>query len=137
MQKTAWPLMACKPVVKTVNAFQRATQRLRPIGSYVRVDDARDGLRSGEAVWATQGPEQIHIAWAWIEVRPDVLALNDPMNIVCNVDLVEADGQLLAASRRILHLNDTVYRLDWRRVAVVAPELTAYPRRDSRAALAG
>ena len=115
MQMAAWQLMACETVVKTVNEFELVTHELRQVGSSVRVDDARSGLRSGQQVWATQGSDEpIQIAWEWTEIQPDVVALFDPMNILCNVALIDGRGCELARSRRMLHLNNIVFQLDWR-----------------------
>jgi hypothetical protein len=114
MQMAAWQLMACETVIKTVNEFELATHDLRPIGSTVRVTDARAGLRAGQVVWATTHDEPIQIAWEWAEIRPDVVALFDPMNILCNVALVDPHGHALVRSRRMMHLNNVVHQLDWR-----------------------
>jgi hypothetical protein len=114
MQMAAWQLMACETVVKTVNEFQLVTPELRQVGSSVRVDNARSGLRCGQEVWATTDGEPIQIAWEWTEIQPDVVALFDPMNILCNVALIDRDGHALARSRRMLHLNNIVHQLDWR-----------------------
>lgn len=114
MQMAAWQLMACETVVKTVNEFKLATHELRPVGSTVRVAGSRAGLRAGQVVWATMDGEPIQIAWEWAEIQPDVVALFDPMNILCNVDLVDPDGHALIRSRRMMHLNNVVHQLDWR-----------------------
>lgn len=115
MQMAAWQLMACETVVKTVNEFEMVAHELRQIGSTVRVDNARSGLRSGEEIWATQeGSEPVQIAWEWTEIQPQVVALFDPMNILCNVALIDGQGHALARSRRMLHLNNLVHQLDWR-----------------------
>lgn len=115
MQMAAWQLMACETVVKTVNEFELATHELRQVGSSVRVHDARSGLRSGQEVWATMDDSRpIHIAWEWTEIQPEVVALFDPMNILCNVALVDGEGQTLARSRRMLHLNNVIHQLGWR-----------------------
>ncbi len=115
MQMAAWQLMACETVVKTVNEFELATHALRPVGSRVRVDDSRCGLRSGQEVWATgDNSEPIQIAWEWTEIQRDVVALFDPMNILCNVSLIDRDGHALARSKRMLCLNNLVHRLGWR-----------------------
>ena len=115
MQMAAWQLMACEMVVKTVNEFEMLTHELRHVGSRVRMNDGCAGLRSGQQVWATnEGGPPIQIAWEWTEIQPDVVALFDPMNIHCNVALVDGQGLALARSRRMLHLNNVVHQLDWR-----------------------
>lgn len=115
MQINAWQLMTSDPIVKTVNEFEKATHELRQVGSHVRAPDARSGLRSGQEVWAALADgEAIQIAWEWTELKPDVVALFDPMSILCNVALVDGRGRELGRSKRMLHLNNTVHRLDWR-----------------------
>ena len=115
MQMTAWQLMACETVVKTVNEFEKVAPDLRQVGSSLRVDDARSGLRSGQEVWATEADgEPIQIAWEWTEIQPDVVALFDPMNILCNVALIDGEGHTLVRSKRMLHLNNVVHQLSWR-----------------------
>ena len=115
MQMAAWQLMACETVIKTVNEFEKVTPDLRQVGSSLRVDDARSGLRSGQEVWATEtNGEPIQIAWEWTEIQPDVVALFDPMNILCNVALIDGEGHTLARSKRMLHLNNIVHQLSWR-----------------------
>jgi len=113
MQTTAWRVFACETLVKTVNEFEKATHDLRQIGCSVQVHLDRQGLRSGQTVWAG-GVGPVQIAWEWTELQPDVVALFDPMSILCNVSLVDADGHLLARARRMLHLNQVVHRLPWR-----------------------
>jgi len=115
MQLATWQLTACETVVKTVNEFELVTHGLRQVGSRVRVDKARSGLRCGQEVWATEDDLPIQIAWEWTEIRPQVVALFDPMNIRCNVALIDGEGHTLARSRRMLHLNNVVHQLDWRR----------------------
>jgi hypothetical protein len=115
MQIAAWQLMACETVVKTLNEFEIVAHDMRQIGSTVRIDDSRGGLCSGEVVWtAESAPVPISIAWEWTEIRPDIVALFDPMNILSNVALVDDDGMTLGRSKRMLHLNNLVHRLAWR-----------------------
>lgn len=121
MQMAAWQLMACETVVKTVNEFQIATHELRQVGSTVRSDGARRGLRCGQIVWSTSDAQPIRIAWEWTEIQPDVVALFDPMNILCNVALIDGAGLTLARSRRMLHLNNVVHQLDWRGALRLSP----------------
>ena len=107
-----------------------ATHQLRQVGSSVRVHDARSGLRSGQEVWATMDESRpIHIAWEWTEIQPEVVALFDPMNILCNVALIDGEGQTLARSRRMLHLNNVIHQLGWRDALRFRPTLhRAVPR---------
>jgi hypothetical protein len=53
------------------------------------------------------------LAWDWAEVRKDVVALCDPMNVLSNVRLVDDEGAPLGAAERVLHLNSAIHELDW------------------------
>lgn len=114
MPMAAWQLMACETIIKTVNEFELVTPALRQVGSRVRVDKARSGLRCGEEVWSTGDELPIQIAWEWTEIQPQVVALFDPMKILCNVALIDGEGHALGPSCRMVHLNNVVHRLDWR-----------------------
>ncbi len=114
MQMATWRLMACETVVKTVNEFETAFHALRQIRRSVQADLARCGLRRGQELWSTGDEQPIRIAWSWTEIQPDVVALFDPMNILCNVALIDGDGHTLARSQRMLYLNEVVHRLNWR-----------------------
>lgn len=121
MQAAAWHLFACETVVKTVIEFEKTASDLRQVGRSIRIDDARQGLRSGQEVWATRtGAASIQIAWEWTEIQPDVVALFDPMSILCNVALIDHDGCTLGRSRRMLHLNGVVHRLGWQSALLAA-----------------
>ncbi len=113
MQTTAWRVFACETLVKTVNEFEKAARDLHQIGCSMHVDPGRQGLRSGQTVWAG-GVGPVQIAWEWTELQPEVVALFDPMSILCNVALVDREGRTLGRSRRMLHLNQVVHRLPWR-----------------------
>jgi len=121
MQLATWQLRACKTVVKTVNEFELVTHGLRQVGSRMRKDKVC-GLRRGEEIWSTEDELPIRIAWAWTEIQPHVVALFDPMNILCNVALIDDEGHALALSRRMLHLNNVVHQLDWRQA--IGPPLS-------------
>ncbi|WP_458232725.1 hypothetical protein [Roseateles sp. P5_E8] len=121
MQLATWQLRACKTVVKTVNEFELLTPELRQVGSRVRKDKAC-GLCRGEQIWSTEDEPPIQIAWEWAEIQPQVVALFDPMNIRCNVALIDGEGHALARSRRMLHLNNVIHQLDWRRA--IGPPLS-------------
>lgn len=114
----AWQLISWKPVLTTLPDFRRALAQMRPFGDSP-VDGGvpggpRDGPRQGQALWAaTLKGQPLGLAWDWAEVRKDVVALCDPMNVLSNVRLVDDEGAPLGAAERVLHLNSAIHELDW------------------------
>lgn len=76
---------------------------------------ALPGTRKGQATWISAHQPDIGLAWDWVEVLPGVVALEDPMQIISNVDLQGAGNQLLDDDARRLALNRIVHRLPWQR----------------------
>jgi hypothetical protein len=113
----AWQLISWKPVLTTLPEFRRALVQMRPLGEST-TDGARwgprPGSRQGQALWAMshQGLP-VGLAWDWAEVRDDVVALCDPMNVLSNVRFVDAEGAPLGDAERMVHLNSAVHELDW------------------------
>jgi len=114
----AWQLISWKPVLTTLPEFRRAIAQMRPVGDPPRkVRPAEDGPprgpRQGQALWAANHDgAPLGIAWDWAEVRRDVVALCDPMNVLSNVRLVDDDGEPLGEAERMVHLNSAMHALD-------------------------
>lgn len=68
----------------------------------------------GSTVWGCQVEgSPVCIAWEWIEVRPRVIAMGDPMTLFANLDLIGADGQPIDDSQRLLRLHELIFALPW------------------------
>lgn len=117
----AWQLMSWKPVLTTLPEFRCALARMRPwvdtLGAAAEGAGAVDpagGRRQGQALWAsTHQGQPLGLAWDWAEVRKDVVALSDPMNVLSNVRLVDEAGAPLGAAEQVLHLNSAIHELEW------------------------
>jgi hypothetical protein len=83
----------------------------------IQVIDARApiGTRQGQVTWVSAKQPDIGLAWDWVEVVPGVVALEDPLQIVCNVEVTDAASRKLDADGRRLMLNRVVHRLPWQR----------------------
>ena len=55
------------------------------------------------------------IGWEWLQVHEGVVALADPMSVVTNVKLVNADGSEITDACRIIVLGEIVHGLKWHR----------------------
>jgi hypothetical protein len=53
------------------------------------------------------------IAWGWCEVRPGVLAIDDPMAVQSNIEWLDDQGRRLHDGVRLIWLNRVIYRLPW------------------------
>ncbi len=125
----AWQLISWKPVLTTLPEFRRALAHMRPFAESslegAGPGGPRDGPRQGQALWAgTHKGQPLGLAWDWAEVRKNVVALRDPMNVLSNVRLVDDEGVPLGAAERVLHLNSAIHELDWQ--ACVMPRQTGW-----------
>ena len=53
------------------------------------------------------------LAWDWFELRPRVVALADPMNVLSNLEFVDAEGRPLSRGQRLVELNNIIASLPW------------------------
>ena len=73
-----------------------------------------DGPLSGQTVWRGAAAEgEVGVAWDWVMVSRDVVAMADPMSVVSNLRLLGSQGEVLTAWESALHLSQIVYGLPW------------------------
>ena len=70
----------------------------------------------GDQVWPFVQP--VHerpagLLWEWVEVRPGVVAMSDPMSIVSNIRIMEPGPEGEELPERILRLNRAVHGWAW------------------------
>ena len=53
------------------------------------------------------------VAWDWIQISGDVVALADPMSVVSNLRLIGGEGEVLTALESARYLNEIVHALPW------------------------
>jgi hypothetical protein len=69
---------------------------------------------SGQTVWRGAAAEgEIGVAWDWVMVSNDVVAMADPMSVVSNLRLLGPQGEVLTAWESARHLSQIVYGLPW------------------------
>jgi hypothetical protein len=103
-----------KPVRATVDEWEQALTRMRPLGASFTSGAGPADRAQGQVLWGTESEGQpIGIAWDWAEVRQDVVALCDPMNVLSNVLLVDDRGACLDDDQRIVHLNSAIHEFGW------------------------
>jgi len=69
---------------------------------------------SGQTVWRGESPDgEVGVAWDWVMVSQDVVAMADPMCVISNLRLLGAQGEVLTAWESARHLSQIVYGLPW------------------------
>lgn len=73
------------------------------------------GSRSaGQTIWGgLSDAGEAGVAWDWVQVCGDVVAMADPMSVVTNLRLIGAEGEVLTALESARFLNEIVHALPW------------------------
>jgi hypothetical protein len=101
------------PVEATLLEWQRLGRKLKELQVSVEVDQA-SGEQLGEALWGVifRGA-LVGLGWRWREISPNLVAIDNPLNISSNVVLLDEQGAEVPTDKRILQLNNAINRLDW------------------------
>ena len=110
-----WTLCAWPPV------FWQANLRKRPrfvhLATHVVRGRATERPCAGRTIWGDiSGEEEAGVAWDWIEITRDVVAMVDPMSVVTNMQLVDVEGDILPPVRAAVYINHIVRHLPWQAV---------------------
>lgn len=69
---------------------------------------------AGQTLWGEAGIDRsTGVAWDWVEVHAGVVAMADPLGVVTNLRLLDADGEAMSQSRVAMHLSLLVHGLPW------------------------
>jgi len=110
-----WTLCAWPPV------FWQANSRKQPrfVHLDTRVVSRRTAERPcvGRTVWGNVGGvEDAGLAWDWVEITHNVVAMVDPMSVVTNMQLIDTNGGILPPVRAAVYINQLVHHLPWQAV---------------------
>jgi len=73
-----------------------------------------DAPVSGQTVWRTTADDgEVGVAWDWVMLSRDVVAMADPMCVVTNLRLLGDQGEVLTSWEAARHLSRIVYGLPW------------------------
>lgn len=73
-----------------------------------------DAPVSGQTVWRGAAADgEIGVAWDWVMLSQDVVAMADPMSVVTNLQLLGDSGEVLTSWEAARHLSRIVYGLPW------------------------
>lgn len=115
---SSWLIKAWPTVLWTYSAFCRAG--FRHWNTQVLDPQRKPGTRTGQTVWVSVATPPVAVAWDWIEVRPWVVVMDDPMSILSNVELEDAHKDRLGSAASTLALNRVVHRLPWQRTVAAS-----------------
>ena len=69
---------------------------------------------AGQTIWGGQSEDgEAGVAWDWVQISGDVVAMADPMSVVTNLRLVGEEGEVLTALECARFLNEIVHALPW------------------------
>lgn len=110
----SWHVMTWPKVIAEADDWRNCAERFRHLGTSVEDDDEVPGLHRGHAVWGLDlGGRRVGVAWEWREVRAHVVAMDDPMVVLANVELHDSAGRCLQDGQRLLALHELIHELPW------------------------
>jgi Domain of unknown function (DUF4902) len=84
------------------------------LGTRVLTFGDRAGPCSGQTLWGDSSPERsAGVAWDWVQIQQGVVAIADPLGLITNLKLLDAEGEALSAQQTAVHLNEIVHALPW------------------------
>ena len=108
----AWIVCAWPPVLWQASAA--LDLQLVHLGTRVLTFGDRAGPCSGQTLWGDSSPERsAGVAWDWVQIQRGVVAIADPLGLITNLKLLDAEGEALSAQQMALHLNEIVHSLPW------------------------
>lgn len=103
-----WTLRAWPPVLRSARC--PTALHLEHLGTLV----TSPGERVGQTMWGTHGADgEAGVAWDWVELPGDAVAMADPMSVVTNIRLLGDAGEVLTAQQAARYLNEIVHGLPW------------------------
>ncbi len=116
MHTQSWQVFTWPKVRAKVPELIHASQQFRHLGTSLQLDSSDPQLCSGSTVWGCDVKgARVGLAWEWVAIRPQVVALGDPMTLLANIDLFDDDDELLQDSQRLLKLHQVIFSLPWQR----------------------
>ena len=69
---------------------------------------------AGQTIWGGSHDDgDAGVAWDWVQISANVVAMADPMSVVSNLRLLGQEGEVLTALESARYLNEIVHALPW------------------------
>lgn len=109
---TSWTIRAWPPLLW--QAEGAAHLQFDHVETQVFPSSEDDAPVSGQTVWRTTAAAgEAGVAWDWVMLSRDVVAMADPMCVVTNLRLLGDGGEVLTSWEAARHLSRIVYGLPW------------------------
>ena len=108
----AWIVYAWAPVLWQASAAPQL--QLVHLGTRVLSFGDADCPSSGQTLWGDDSDQNATgVAWDWVELPQGVVAMSDPLGMVTNLRLLDAQGAALNQNQVAVHLHQLVHLLPW------------------------
>ena len=109
---TCWSVRAWPPLLWQAEGASHI--QLDHLDTQVFPVTAEQAPLSGQTVWrGAAAAGQVGVAWDWVMLSSDVVAMADPMCVVSNLRLLGKQGEVLTAWESARHLSQIVWGLPW------------------------
>lgn len=107
-----WTLRAWPPILWQVERLRPL--QLRHLGTRVTSPGDPVNRPAGQTLWAIAAEDrQAGMAWDWVQLSRGIVTMADPLSVITNISLVDADGDILPALESLRHLNEVVHATPW------------------------
>jgi hypothetical protein len=109
---TPWSIRAWPPVLW--QAGREAQLHFQHLSTRVTLPGDRSARTAGQTIWGgSSASGEAGVAWDWIQISGDIVAMADPMSVVTNLRLIGNEGEVLTALESARYLNEIVHALPW------------------------
>lgn len=109
---TPWSIRAWPPILW--QAGRDSQLRFQHLSTRVTLPGDRISRTAGQTIWGgSYGAGEAGVAWDWVQISGDVVAMADPMSVVTNLRLIGEEGEVLTALESARFLNEIVHALPW------------------------
>lgn len=109
---TPWSIRAWPPILW--QAGRESQLHFHHLSTRVTMPGDRKSRTAGQTIWGGHSAAgEAGVAWDWVQVCGEVVAMADPMCVVTNLRLVGEEGEVLTALESARFLNEIVHALPW------------------------
>lgn len=109
---TPWSIRAWPPLLW--QAGRDAQLRFHHLSTRVTLPGDRTSRTAGQTIWGGSHDDgDAGVAWDWVQISANVVAMADPMSVITNLRLLGQEGEVLTALESARFLNEIVHALPW------------------------
>lgn len=108
----AWIVYSWPPVLW--QAETSPVLRFVHLGTRVLAGGNTHQACAGQTVWGSTATDSAAgVAWDWVEIQHGVVAMADPLGLITNLTLLDAQGEPIPTRLAAIQLNELVHALPW------------------------